>query len=77
VTILTPSPAIASVLQGSDKIVLVVDSSKFTETAFVKCCSLSYLDALVTDDRCPPEVRRWLDAVDHDVMSVSAGKKMK
>lgn len=61
--------------ENADKIVLVTDSSKFTETSFVKCCVLSDLDVLVTDDQCPPDARLWLDAADCDVVYVPTGKR--
>jgi len=40
--------------------ILVADSSKFRKTAFVKHADLSEMEVVVTDERCPADVRKWL-----------------
>jgi DeoR/GlpR family transcriptional regulator of sugar metabolism len=51
-----------AMVESAGETILVVDSSKFQKTAFVKCLDLSVLDRVVTDSRCPAEVREWLEA---------------
>jgi len=50
-----------AMIVNADRVVLAADSSKFAETAFVKCADLGDLDCVVTDGRCPAKVRRWLE----------------
>lgn len=46
--------------RSANQVVLVADSSKFHQTALVKCLEFSQIHHVITDDDCPPEVRRWL-----------------
>ncbi|MCK5850096.1 MAG: DeoR/GlpR transcriptional regulator [Kiritimatiellae bacterium] len=50
-----------AMVENAEKVVLVVDSSKFINTSFVKSLSLSELDVVVTDDGCSAETRSWLE----------------
>lgn len=57
-----------AMVENADTVVLAVDSSKFMQTAFVRCVPLSEINRLVTDNGCAEEVRAWLeDAVDEVV----------
>lgn len=54
-----------AMVENADTVVLAVDSSKFMQTAFVRCVPLSEINRLVTDNGCAEEVRAWLeDTVD-------------
>lgn len=55
-----------AVIAGADRVVLVVDSSKFTASAPVRLGALDLLTAVVTDALPPAAIRRQLrnDAVD-------------
>lgn len=46
--------------ENANRVVLVVDSSKFGATAFVQCLELGEVHCVVTDDGCPESVRSWL-----------------
>lgn len=49
-----------AMIAKADRVILAVDHSKFSSTAFVKCVELDCIDEIVTDDRCPRDVRRRL-----------------
>ncbi|MEW6358016.1 MAG: DeoR/GlpR family DNA-binding transcription regulator [Planctomycetota bacterium] len=50
-----------AMIVNADQVVLAADSSKFMQTAFVRCVGLNDLDRIVTDDGCPQKVRRWIE----------------
>ena len=50
-----------AMLQNADKVVVVADSSKFMQTAFVRFAELRELDMIITDPDCTTKVRAWLD----------------
>ena len=60
---------------NADNVVLAADSTKFTQTAFVKCVSLQEIDRLVTDDGCSEDIRAWLEEAIGEVIYVSTGSE--
>lgn len=60
-----------AMVENADNVVLAVDSTKFTQTAFVKCVSLQEIDRLVTDDGCSEDIRAWLEEAIDEVVYVS------
>ena len=61
-----------AMIVSADHVVLAVDSSKFTQTAFVKCTDLDRVDCVVTDEGCTDDVRSWLEKAARDVTYVPA-----
>lgn len=55
-----------AVIEAADRVVLVVDATKFTEAAPIRLCGLDQLSSVVTDRPPPAAVRRRLrqDAVE-------------
>lgn len=49
-----------AMIEGADRVLLAVDSSKFETTAFVRYADWSEVDDVVTDAGLRPETRRWL-----------------
>lgn len=54
----TPYEAVMkkAIIQSSERVVLVSDSTKFRSSAMVKVCELSRIDVLITDDQIPNEI---------------------
>lgn len=46
----------------AERVVVVADSGKLSGRAFVKCLNLDEINLVITDDACPPEARKWLEA---------------
>jgi DeoR/GlpR family transcriptional regulator of sugar metabolism len=49
-----------AIVDGSDKIVLVADHSKFAKPSFSRFATLQEFDRIITDDRVPDATRQWL-----------------
>jgi len=49
-----------AMIENAQKNILVVDSSKFSATAFVKFAEWDNIDTIVTDSRLPAGDRQWL-----------------
>lgn len=60
----TPYEAVMkkAIIQSSERVILVSDSTKFTSSAMVKVCELSRIDALITDDQVPKEIVKEIDS---------------
>lgn len=56
----TPYEAVMkkAMIESSERVVLVSDSTKFTSSAMVKVCELSRIDILITDDQIPNEIKK-------------------
>jgi DeoR/GlpR family transcriptional regulator of sugar metabolism len=57
-----------ALMETAGRKVLVADHSKFSKTAFVRHAALSEMDLLVTDERCPQDVRAWLGEAAREVV---------
>lgn len=55
----TPYEAVMkkALIESSEKIILVSDSTKFSSSAMVKVCELSKIDFLITDDEISDDIR--------------------
>ena len=71
--LMDPSPEIAQVKQGmirtGRRIILLADSSKWGQRAFVKVAPLSAVHTVVTDSGLPPEAREALERAGVEVIS--------
>jgi DeoR/GlpR family transcriptional regulator of sugar metabolism len=50
-----------ALVQASDEVILLVDSTKFASSAMRRVCPLSALDRVITDDLIGAEARSWLE----------------
>lgn len=59
-------------IEKSERTMLIVDSSKFNRTSFIKFSSWQQIDILVTDDGLKKSDRKWIEKVVGEVHVVSA-----
>jgi len=63
-----------ALIEVSERVILVADSSKFSASAMVKICNWDVIHRLIVDDGITPEKHQMLDqlGVDVDVVAVEA-----
>jgi DeoR/GlpR family transcriptional regulator of sugar metabolism len=47
-------------IAAADKVVLVIDHTKFNQRAVARLCEPTDIDMIITDDGLPPADRKWL-----------------
>ncbi len=56
-----------AMLHNADRVVVVADSTKFMQTAFVRFAELGEIDRIITDRDCTGKIRAWLKKADCEV----------
>lgn len=59
-----------ALMEAADKVVLLVDASKFRTTAMVQVAPLAEVDAIIVDDAIEPEDREAIEAMDVELIVV-------
>ncbi|WP_206711205.1 DeoR/GlpR family DNA-binding transcription regulator [Aquisalinus flavus] len=57
-------------IERAEKVIVLVDSSKFGAKASLSVCGLDRIDVIVTDDGLAPEARRMLQDFDIEILTV-------
>jgi DeoR/GlpR family transcriptional regulator of sugar metabolism len=66
-----------AMIANAKRAVLVADSSKFRETAFVQYAPLNEINCVITDSQCPEDVRGWLESEVKEVIYTEISKEME
>ena len=45
-----------AIIESSERVILVSDSTKFTSSAMLKVCELDRIDVIITDDQIPKKI---------------------
>jgi DeoR/GlpR family transcriptional regulator of sugar metabolism len=62
-----------ALIRAADRVVLLVDSSKFSVTAMMKVAELSEIDTLITDDAIDPKQRALCEPAGIELITVPFG----
>jgi DeoR family ulaG and ulaABCDEF operon transcriptional repressor len=60
-------------MERTNEVIVLADSSKINAPASLSVCPLSQIDVVITDDKIDPQALRWLNAHDIDVQIASVG----
>jgi len=64
-------------VRNANQVVLVADSSKFRQTAFREVHGILQIHRVITDEGCPPDVRKWLEKAVKQVTYAKVNKTRK
>lgn len=59
-----------AMIRASDRVILLVDHSKFQRTGFIKVCNMDDIDVVITDDGITDTTRKMLDSHPVDTIIV-------
>ena len=60
-------------MERTNEVIVLADSSKINAPASLSVCPLSQIDVVITDEKIDPQALRWLQAHDIDVKIASIG----